>query len=415
MKVPINQDRLWQRHADMAVFGAISGPRADRSGVNRPCFSAEDIAARGQLITWARARGYSVHQDPIANLFIRRAGASDGAAVATGSHMDTQPRGGRFDGIYGVLAGLEVLEALDDAGIATDLPIEVIAWTNEEGGRFAPGTMGSMVYAGAARLEQFLDTTDSTGVRFADALAATLAATPAPVDRAFGHAFAGYIEAHIEQGPRLEHAGARIGVVTGIQGMAWFEVTIRGETAHAGTCPVGQRRDALRAAHAAVAALYQLTADPEDTLRFTIGRFIVDPGSPNTVPNLVRFSIDMRHPDADTLARLADAIPNTIAAAVGPCTAEVRTTNRKAPMRFDPNVIDRVEAATKAAGLPYLVMPSGAGHDAGYVADLCPTGMVFIPCEAGVSHNEAEFASAEDLAAGAGVLASSLLGLAGTR
>ncbi|TAD88305.1 MAG: hydantoinase/carbamoylase family amidase [Alphaproteobacteria bacterium] len=410
----INQDRLWQRHADMAAHGAIPGPRPDRAGVNRACFTAEDIAARQMLVGWATARGFEVSQDAIANLYIRRRGTeSSRAPIVTGSHMDTQPRGGRFDGIYGVLAGFEVLEALEDAGIATVAPVEVVAWTNEEGGRFAPGTMGSMVFAGQKSVEAFAEVRDTSGVRFADALAATLAATPAPITRPLPGVVGGYVEAHIEQGPRLEAAGARIGVVTGIQGMRWFEVDITGETAHAGTCPVGQRRDALRSAHAVVSALYDVTRDPEDTLRFTIGRFLVDPGSPNTVPNRVHFTIDMRHPDKATLDRLADAIPATITAAVAPCTATVRVTNASAPMVFDQQVVDRVEAATKALGLPYLVMPSGAGHDAGYVARLAPAGMIFIPCERGVSHNEAEFATPQDLTNGTRVLAATLLAMAG--
>jgi N-carbamoyl-L-amino-acid hydrolase len=410
--IPIDQDRLWRRHAAMAAHGAIPGPSPDRAGVNRACFTAEDIAARQMLVGWAEARGFEVSQDPIANLFIRRKGRREGVAVGTGSHMDTQPRGGRFDGIYGVLAGFEVLEALEDAGIETELPIEVVAWTNEEGGRFAPGTMGSLVFAGKAPVDRFTAIEDVDGIRLGDALAATLAATPAPVSRPVPGSFAGYVEAHIEQGPRLESAGARIGVVTGIQGLHWFEIVIEGETAHAGTSPVGKRRDAFRAAHAAVAALYELTRDPEDTLRFTIGRFIVEPGSPNTVPNRVRFTIDMRHPDQATLDRLAAAIPGCVDAAVAPCTATTRTTSYNPAMRFDSTVVDRVEAAAKQLGLPYLVMPSGAGHDAGIVAGGCPTGMVFIPCEGGLSHNVAEYATPEDLAAGARVLAATLFDLA---
>ena len=206
----VDQDRLWRRHAEMAKIGAIPG-----SGVNRAALSAEDIAARKLLLSWAHARGFEVGVDGIGNLFVRRPGLDAGAApVMTGSHMDSQPRGGRFDGIYGVLAGLEALEAMDEAGVKTKRPIELVAWTNEEGGRFQPCTMGSAVYTGARRLEDFLEVKDNQGVLLRDALKETLAATPDARARPFNAPAAAYIEAHIEQGPLLENEGKAIGVVT---------------------------------------------------------------------------------------------------------------------------------------------------------------------------------------------------------
>jgi N-carbamoyl-L-amino-acid hydrolase len=404
----VDQDRLWQRLMEMARIGAIPG-----NGVDRPAFSKEDIAARKLLIAWARARGFTVAADAIGNLFIRRAGADPRAApVMTGSHMDSQPRGGRFDGIYGVLAGLEALEAIDAAGARTRHPIELVAWSNEEGGRFPPCTMGSAVYTGARPLAGFLEVKDNDGVALKDALARTLAATPEAGKRELNAPAAAYLEAHIEQGPLLEREGRAIGVVTGIQGLRWFNVEVFGETAHAGTTPLALRKDALREAIAAINALHELTRDAADTVRFTIGRMQVAPNSPNSVPSHVLFSVDVRHPDPATIARLGDAVEPAVRKAVKHCSVQVTPTLRDDPCTFDPAVVDCVERAAQTLALPHRRMPSGASHDAMYMARVCPTGMIFVPCEKGISHNEAENAKPEDLAAGARVLTAALLELA---
>ena len=269
----IDQARLWRRHMAMAEIGKIPG-----GGVSRQALSGDDIRARALLLEWAGARGYRPAVDDIANLFIRRPGRDpDAAPVVAGSHMDSQPAGGRFDGIFGVLAGLEALEALDDAGIATERPIDVVAWTNEEGGRFAPGAMGSAVFAGHMRLEDCLGLTDAAGIRLADALAETLAATPEVPRRPFAFPIAAYLEPHIEQGPQLEATGNQIGVVTGIQGARWYVVEVEGEPGHAGTAPLRGRKDAVRAAVAIIAALQELMHDATDVLRFTVGRIEVFP------------------------------------------------------------------------------------------------------------------------------------------
>jgi N-carbamoyl-L-amino-acid hydrolase len=233
----VDQERLWRRHMAMAEIG-----RTRVGGVSRQALSEDDVRARALLLEWAQARGYEPAVDDIANLFVRRQGRdSDAAPVVAGSHMDSQPAGGRFDGIFGVLAGLEALEALDDAGVVTVRPLEVAAWTNEEGGRFAPGAMGSAVFAGQMRLEDCLGLTDAAGTGFADALAATLAATPGLARRRFGFPIAAYVEPHIEQGPQLEASGHQIGVVTGIQGARWYTGEVIGEPGHAGTAPLGGR------------------------------------------------------------------------------------------------------------------------------------------------------------------------------
>ncbi|HET9664981.1 MAG TPA: M20 family metallo-hydrolase, partial [Burkholderiales bacterium] len=330
----------------------------------------------------------------------------------TGSHMDSQPRGGRFDGIYGVLAGLEVLEAIDAAGIKTRRPVELVAWSNEEGGRFAPCTMGSAVYTRARAVSDFLATKDNEGIALGSALEETLAATPGLEQRELNAPAAAYIEAHIEQGPLLEREGKTIGVVTGIQGLRWFNVEVHGECAHAGTTPIGLRKDAMREAIGAINALHELTRDATDTVRFTIGRVIVTPNSPNTVPNHVLFSVDLRHPDPATIARLGAAVEPAVRNAVKQCSVTITPTLHDDPCAFDPGVVDCVERAAQALQLPHRRMPSGASHDAMYMSRVCPTGMIFVPCEKGVSHNEAENAAPADLAAGARVLAAALLELA---
>jgi N-carbamoyl-L-amino-acid hydrolase len=326
--------------------------------------------------------------------------------------MDSQPRGGRFDGIYGVLAGLEALEAIAEAGLATRRPIELVAWSNEEGGRFPPCTMGSAVYTGAKPLHEFLEVKDNEGIALKDALAQTLVATPAAEKRELNAPAAAYIEAHIEQGPLLEQEGKTIGIVTGIQGLRWFNVEISGETAHAGTTPLGLRKDALREAIAAINALHELTRDASDMVRFTVGRMLVTPNSPNSVPSHVLFSVDVRHPDPATIARLGDAVEPTVRKAAKSCSVRVTPTLHDDPCAFDPAVVDCVERAAQALGLAHRRMPSGASHDAMYMARVCPTGMIFVPCERGISHNEAENARPEDLAAGARVLTAALLELA---
>ena len=404
----VDGNRLWRRHMEMAQIGAIPG-----NGVNRAAFSDEDIAARKLLVSSARARDFAVSVDGIGNLFVRRAGRDAAAPpVMTGSHMDSQPRGGRFDGIYGVLAGLEALEAMDAAGAKTRRPIELVAWANEEGGRFPPCTMGSAVHTGARRIEEFLEATDDNGVVLKDALAKTLAATPDAAKRAFGAPAAAYIEAHIEQGPRLELEKKAIGVVTGIQGLRWFNVEVFGETAHAGTTPLALRRDALREAIAIINALHELTRDEPDTLRFTVGRMLVTPNSPNSVASHVLFSVDLRHPDLASIDRLGKAIEPTAVKAARRCRVKVTPTLHDDPCVFDSRVVDTIERCAQELRLPCMRLPSGASHDAMYMARVCPTGMIFVPCERGISHNEAENAKPEDLAAGARVLTAALLELA---
>jgi beta-ureidopropionase / N-carbamoyl-L-amino-acid hydrolase len=405
----VDQERLWRRHMAMAEIGKIPG-----GGVSRQALSGDDIRARALLLEWTAARGYQPAVDAIANLFVRRPGRDLAAVpVVTGSHMDSQPAGGRFDGIFGVLAGLEALEALDDAGVATARPIDVVAWTNEEGGRFAPGCMGSAVFAGHMQLADCLDLADAAGALFRDALAETLAATPDLPRRPFGFPIAAYLEPHIEQGPQLEATGHQIGVVTGIQGARWYVVDVDGEPGHAGTAPLGGRKDAVRAAVAMIGGAQELMHDETDQLRFTVGRIEVFPNSPNTIPARVTFSIDFRHPESAVLDHRGSRIDEICRRFAGPCAVRVSETFNRPPCAFPARIVNTIEHAARALGLLHMSLPSGAFHDANFIADLAPTGMIFVPCEKGISHSPAENARPEDLAAGARVLAATLVELAG--
>jgi N-carbamoyl-L-amino-acid hydrolase len=272
--------------------------------------------------------------------------------------------------------------------------------------------MGSSVYTGARKLEDFFDVRDNEGTVLRDALAKTLAATPEAEERALNAPVAAYIEAHIEQGPLLERENKTVGVVTGIQGLRWFNVEVFGKTDHAGTAPLALRQDALRDAIAIINALTDLAHDPTDITRFTVGRMLVTPNSPNSVASHVLFSVDLRHPDPATIERLGKSVEPLARAAARQCTVKVTPTLHDDPCVFHPDVVGAVEAAAADLGLAHMRLPSGASHDANYMGRVCPTGMIFVPCEKGISHNEAENAKPSDLAAGARVLTAALLELA---
>lgn len=406
----ISEPRLWARHEAMGAIGATP-----RGGVKRLALSDEDARAQALLCQWAQARGYDCARDTVGNLWVTRPGTSpDAPSVVSGSHLDSQPTGGKYDGTYGVLAALEVLEALDDAGISTHRSIEVVAWMNEEGSRFLPGAMGSGTYAGVYSMESSLARTDAAGVSVSDALAGLEASMPLPRRALPGMVPFAYLEAHIEQGPILENQRTRIGVVTGIQGIRRFVIEVLGEEAHAGTTPRAHRQDAVLTAVALIADLERAAQDDEDKLRFTVGRIEVLPNSPNTVPSRVMFTIDLRHPDDEVLERFAVLIEQRAAfhAERRRCRASVSRVSTVKPVRFPTPVTDLLRSCAQAEQLSWLELPSGAGHDAMHIHRLCPTGMIFVPCLRGVSHNEAESASATDLAAGTRVLARALLELA---
>lgn len=406
--VTINGERLWQRHMDMARIGGTP-----KGGVNRLALTEEDIVAHRTLADWGKARGFSVHLDDMGNMFVRRHGKDSSLAPAmSGSHSDTQPTGGRFDGISGVLAAFEALEAIDDAGIETLRPIECAVWNNEEGARFTPGVMGSAVYCGKSDLQTMLAGKDGAGISMGSCVASLKAALPEAQYRALGTPVAGFIELHIEQGPLLEAAETTIGVVTGMQGNRRFFVDVIGEDAHSGTTPLSRRKDAFVAATDMARALRDLFHDPEDVLRFTIGRFEVSPGAVVVVPGRVFFTVDFRNPSAEVLKRLGDQVEAVCRKHAGPCEVTVREPSNAAPIDFPDEMLDAIERSADAHGFSKMRIYSGAGHDSRYMHTMCPTGMVFVPCERGLSHNEAENAKPEDLAAGTQVIADVLLEMA---
>jgi N-carbamoyl-L-amino-acid hydrolase len=406
----VDEARLWQRHVEMARLGATPA-----GGVRRLALDGNDNEARRHLVEWAAGLGFSCALDPIGNLFIRRAGReADAPPVMSGSHTDTQPSGGRFDGIYGVLAACEALEALERAGIATRRPVEAVVWTCEEGGaRFPMGTMGSSAFTGLKPLPDILKVADDAGVTVGEALKATRTALSGVPERPLGFPVAAFIEAHIEQGPELEARGDTIGIVTGIQGARRFLIEIEGEDAHAGTTSRARRKDALSAAVRMVTALEKVFHDdPSDTVRFTVGRFRVRPDAPAVVPGHALFTIDFRNPEEAVLAKLGDQVEGICRAAAGPCRVTVTETSRSRPVPFTSSVPDLIEETAAVLDYRRMRILSGAGHDAMHLAKLCPTRMNFVPCEKGVSHSESENATPGDLAAGTRVLAASLVTLA---
>lgn len=392
----------------LAEFGATLG-----GGVDRQALSVEEIAARKQLIAWAREINLEPFSDNIGNLFLRYPGTDvDLPPVLSGSHIDSQPTGGKFDGAYGVLAALEAVHAMHAAGFRPRRSIEVVAWNNEEGSRFAPGMMGSVLFRGHRKLEDMLAITDAEGISVRDCVAQLHAAEPDIALRQLGFEVAAFVEAHIEQGPILEMRKHTIGVVSGIQGKRVFHVSVTGEENHAGTSPRSMRKDALLATVNILAALHSEMHDEQDIVKFTVGRLDVTPNAPSVVPAKTYFAIDLRHPDTTVLSELGDRIAPICAAMCGPCEVEVRELSNDPPLAFADHVGDVVRDSAIALDISHMDMPSAAGHDARHLHYICPTGMIFVPCAQGISHNEAESAEPGDLYDGARVLVETLARLA---
>jgi N-carbamoyl-L-amino-acid hydrolase len=397
----VSEARLWERHMAMARHGATAA-----GGVNRQALSPEDAAAQAELIGWGVALGLTAATDPAGNVFLRLEGADrEAAPVLTGSHLDSQPTGGKFDGVYGVLAAFEAVEVLIEAGVQPRRPIEIVAWMNEEGSRFAPGMMGSEAFAGLRDLDEIMAVRDLGGISVAEAMAATRAALPRLPELPLCRPVAAYVEAHIEQAPVLEREARTIGVVTGIQGKRTFRVEVTGQEAHAGTTPLAERKDALLAATAMVQRLHPICAEAGEQVMFTVGRLVAEPNAPSVVAGKAVFSIDLRHPDQPTLERLGNAISATCEAARGPCQVKVTELVNAPSLEFPATMRDRIRRVASNLRLPLLDLPSLAGHDARQIHKVAPSGMIFIPCRGGISHNEAEWAEPSHLAAGARVLA----------
>jgi N-carbamoyl-L-amino-acid hydrolase len=400
----INSNRLWDSLMEMAQIGATP-----KGGVCRLTLTDLDKQGRDLFIRWCKEAGCTVAVDKVGNIFARREGRKPQLpAIMTGSHLDTQPTGGKFDGVYGVLAGLEVLRTLNDYGHETDAPIELIVWTNEEGSRFSPAMMGSGVYAGVFKLDEVMAKKDVDGKAFGDELKRIGFAGDAP---AAPRPSAAYFEAHIEQGPILEAEKKTIGVVTGAQGQRWYEVTVTGQEAHAGPTPMARRKDALVGASRMIDMVNRIGLRHQPNACATVGHMQVSPNSRNTIPGKVFFTVDFRHPVDETLSAMdrdLKAACREIADAIG-LEVEVKDFWYFPPTPFDPKLVADVRSGAERFGYAHRDIISGAGHDAVYMAKVSPTAMIFVPCEDGISHNEIENAKAEDLAAGCNVLLHAIL------
>jgi N-carbamoyl-L-amino-acid hydrolase len=405
----VNGERLLDR---MRAFAAIGATPA--GGVNRQALSDGDRAARRLLAELGLARGFAVFQDSMANLFIRREGRNPShSPILIGSHLDSQPTGGRFDGALGTLSAFEVLESLEDSGVKTEMPIEVVAWTNEEGSRFAPGVMGSMAFAGAADPTAWQSLSGADGASFAEELTATIAALPEATMRPLGTPVFTYLELHIEQGPSLEKEDIPIGVVTGVQGTRWLEVQISGQSGHAGTTGLAYRRDPMVAAAAALHQMQMAVMPVDADARLTVGRIVCHPGSINAIPNTVIFSVDIRHPDPTRLHLIEGRIRQFCErqAVLQHCTCAITRTFDMPSATFSPLVIDAIEQATEHLRLPSKRMISGAFHDALFLARVAPSAMIFVPCRDGLSHNEAEYVLPEHVVNGAQLMLETTLSI----
>jgi beta-ureidopropionase / N-carbamoyl-L-amino-acid hydrolase len=402
----INGQRLWDSLMDMARFGATPA-----GGVHRLALSPADIACRAHFRALCEAAGLAVRVDAAGNMFARRPGRDPTRApVLFGSHLDSQPFGGRFDGALGVMAGLEVMRSLNDNDTETEAPLELVNWTDEEGSRFGVGLIGSGLWAGVHDPTRMAALTDAEGVSLRAALDAavigggleTVADVPAPD---------AYFELHIEQGPVLDRAGETIGIVTGAQAQLWYDVVVTGTAAHAGTTPPSARRDALVCAARVIDLVDRMMRARGENGRGTVGQLRVLPNSRNVIPGEVRFSVEFRHPSDAEIERLAAQFPREagfIARDSG-TAIEVRPVLRLAAQPFDPACVALVREAAARLGLKAREMVSGAGHDAIQTARRAPTAMIFVPCKDGLSHNEAESIEPGEAEAGAQVLLQAVL------
>ncbi len=404
----INGSRLWDSLMRLAAIGATK-----KGGVCRLALTDLDRQGRDFFVSEAKAAGCTIRVDSVGNIFARRAGRFDTLPVVmTGSHIDTQPTGGKFDGNYGVLAGLEVLRTLNDAGLTTESSLEVVVWTNEEGSRFVPVMMGSGAFIGEFQTDFVLAQKDRDGISVGQALTAIgYAGTDVVSCRGIG----AYFEAHIEQGPVLEAHDITIGVVTGALGQRWFDVVVTGSEAHAGPTPMPLRHDALLAAAKLVDTVNQLALDRAPNARGTVGMLDVYPNSRNVIPGTVKMSVDLRADNDATLSSMDAELRATAQgiAELGGVAIDISQVVYFQPEAFAPALVQAVRASTQELGLSGMDVVSGAGHDAVYLARVAPTAMIFVPCKDGISHNEIEDARPDHLEAGCNVLLHAMLKQAG--
>jgi N-carbamoyl-L-amino-acid hydrolase len=393
----IDGPRLWDSLMDMAQIGATP-----KGGVRRLALSAEDAAGRARFGGLCEAAGLSVRVDEFGNMFARREGRDPSRLpVLFGSHLDSQPSGGKFDGALGVMAGLEVIRSLNDLGMVTEAPLELVNWTDEEGSRFGQSLMGSGVWSGAYQKDKMLALTDLAGITVAEALEGI--AGPEPVAAFPADA---YFELHIEQGPILERDGLPIGIVTGAQAQVWYDAVATGQDAHAGTTPPSARKDALVCAARVVDLVDRMMRARGEDGRGTVGRMVVLPNSGNVIPGEVRFSVEFRHPQTEEIGRLDAQFPREAGFIARDCGVELKINRlfRMDAQPFDVDCVQLVRDAAQRLGLGAREIVSGAAHDAVYVARSIPTAMIFVPCKDGLSHNEAESIEPHEAEAGCQVL-----------
>jgi N-carbamoyl-L-amino-acid hydrolase len=404
----IDGTRLWDSLMELARIGGTA-----KGGVCRLALTDLDKQGRDLVTSWARAEGMSVVVDQIGNIFMRRPGRNNALPpVMTGSHIDTQPTGGKFDGNYGVLSGIEVIRTLNQHNIQTEAPIEVAVWTNEEGSRFVPVMMGSGVFCGAFTLEHAYNATDIDGKKVRD----ELERIGYIGEQVCGdHPIGAYYEAHIEQGPVLENADTVIGVVPAVLGLSWYDCTVTGFESHAGPTPMEIRKDALQVSTFIMQEVVAIANRYPPYGRGTVGQVQVMPNSRNVIPGQVKFSIDLRNVSEESLTRMHEdllAYLEAMRKKTG-LSIELERVSYFPPCPFHPDCVDNVRAASAALGYKTMDVVSGAGHDAIYAARLAPAGMIFVPCKDGVSHNEIEDARPEHLEAGCNVLLQAMLASAG--
>jgi beta-ureidopropionase / N-carbamoyl-L-amino-acid hydrolase len=397
----IDGQRLWDSLMQTAQIGATA-----KGGICRLTLTELDRQVRDWFKAQCEALGCTVTVDEVGNMFARRPGRNPGLApIAMGSHLDTQPTGGKFDGTLGVLAALEVLRTLHTAGYETNAPLEIVNWTNEEGARFAPAMLASGVFAGVFTPEFAYARQDRDGKSFGEELARI---GYKGGDKAGARKLGAMFELHIEQGPILEAEGTMIGVVQGVQGMRWYEIAVSGQDAHSGTTPMNLRKDALVGAARMIERIAAIARGHADAVG-TVGLIENRPNSRNVIPGEVFFTVDFRHPEEGILDAMEAELRAALAEILPPLAWSETRIWQSPPVKFAAELIDCVRAGAAKAGLKTRDMISGAGHDSVYVSRVAPTTMIFVPCRNGISHNEAEWASPEQCAAGAQVLLNAVL------
>ncbi len=406
--IKVNGDRLWKRLMEMSKIGGTA-----KGGVCRVALTDEDKQGRDLFIKWAKEAGCNIEIDKIGNIYATRPGKDNSKpSIMIGSHLDSQPTGGKFDGVLGVLAGLEIMDTLNDLNIVTEIPVEIVSWTNEEGARFSPAMIASGVFSGDFSLDYAYERTDKEGKTLGEELERIGYKGSMEVgNRPYKATF----ELHIEQGPILEAKNKSVGIVTGVQGIRWYDLVLNGKETHAGPSPMEYRKDPVKALTEILPQIYRLAEIYSPDAKVTVGYIDAIPGVRNTVPGSLIMAIDLRHPDETVLSMLDKDLEHIITSHDGKLgvTSTLKEIWYSPPVKFSKECIDAVKNAAHDLKIPTMEIVSGAGHDAVYVSKVAPTSMIFIPCKEGLSHNEMESAKKVDVINGTNVLLNAVLQMAG--